>query len=202
MPSRYVPAWERKSPELSKDQQIASLERQLRAAQGVVQGMERCMGSMGLSVVAVQGQSAAVPAFRHRVLKACDGCGGKPLIVEDVLHEGEYLVQCPECVLRTDTYKRVVDAVKAWNAGEFTEDSEMIQTPLTAASIADRGARALVEAVTRKAAEDYFVSLRVGHPDAEIEAVFPHKTEVWRRLWREKKLEGPGTRKNKYVRVV
>ncbi len=58
--------------------------------------------------------------------KACPSCGHGALVQEAIMDPGEWLVICPHCMTRSVAEKGPLHAVKAWNEGRYTDDSEML----------------------------------------------------------------------------
>ena len=173
---------------LAADDTKETLKRKLYATQQCMDMLVRACHSFGLEVRRPSGSSTAV-FFYHSGLRSCK-CGRAPRILEDPLDEGTWAVFCPECALGTESKKRILDAMKDWQAGKYTEDTAMLQRALTTETMADEGAKALVDAIRAQAAEDYMVALRTGRRgDKDTEEVFPERSAHWRRLFEEKERE-------------
>ena len=91
-------------------------------------------------------------AITHKHVKKCK-CGKTPLI-KYYLEEQTWYMAC-DCGLQTDTYTGIKDAMVAWQNGEFTEASVMLQNPLTIENVDNDGLMDLAKKVCEVAAEDY-----------------------------------------------
>ena len=91
-------------------------------------------------------------------------CGWIVHPAKSVYHPGKWYVMCPKCVLSTKDYATEESAIKAWNHYEYTRTTAMLQKPMkTVKDLDNDGAVNLVEAIYRRAIEDYEEAL--DHPE-------------------------------------
>lgn len=135
-------------PALTPEEEIRRLKLKISQLDSRLATLDRLLRALGFV------GDPKTARFLHAKLKRC-ACGRPPMVQEAVYDEGKWLVICPHCVLRTEAYSRVYDAMKAWNAGELTEASRMLQRPLGAAEADDIGAVDLAHSVVREAVEEW-----------------------------------------------
>ena len=172
---------------VSMDLEAEKLQHKLAQRIKLIDYLQRLLAGVGLEVRRPMGNQNAWVAY-HRGARTCK-CGRLPRIEEDILERGQWLVNCPECVLRTSEKARVADAIRAWNAGEYLEGCKVVQEPLRAESMMDSGALELVGELRKEIAREYLGGLRVGHPSARLEEDFPGLTHRIKKLWKAEEEE-------------
>lgn len=86
--------------------------------------------------------------------KLCS-CGASCVVIQPYMYEpGGYIVKCKTCDRRSVEKPNPIAAIKAWNAEELTEASEVSREPLTARNMDDNAASALMSALRREAVVD------------------------------------------------
>ncbi len=56
----------------------------------------------------------------------CPSCGRAAVVQEAIMEPGKWLVICPHCMTRSISTDGPLHAVKAWNDGKYTDDSELL----------------------------------------------------------------------------
>ena len=159
----YIPVHERKK--LRPGLRLKHLEHRNQKLKDIIGTMKRLLEATGFVVRARN--DAAHSTFWHPALKECGRCGHYPAIVEDIYERGKFMIQC-HCAARTQSFKKIKDAITAWNRNDLTPLSVLTSKPLTKETMDTDGARRLVTAIGKLAAADYRASVRKNKPDKFI----------------------------------
>lgn len=81
-------------------------------------------------------------------------CGEYPLIIKSLYEKGKWIAQCQKCTCRTVEAVNPVQAVKLWNAGQFTEESRLLKKKMEPQEVSTEGLISLCDAVTRESIKD------------------------------------------------
>ena len=174
---------------MTPERRIADLEEALIDAQRKLDAIRTVWGIEASGTV---GNSNSM-VFYRRGLRECK-CGRRPQIQSDVNEPGMFLVMCPDCVLRTRSHRRIMDAMRDWQDEKYTPATAMLREKLTAQDMSEDGALKLIDGVRTRATEDYLRKLDAGAgPDdtdrAEIELAMPETAERLRAMHAKRRRE-------------
>ena len=156
-----------KSEYMTPEERIKKLERRITSLECVLEEMSRILGSFGLTVKRSIGTSIALK-YGHGSMKACPVCGGVAYVQESIDEPGAWIAMCDQCGRRTKGSQKVKDEILGWNRDQVTEASAMMEEKLTAREMSDEGAKWLMEAIVKNAADEYTLGVRVsGKPSTE-----------------------------------
>ena len=132
-------------------------EKELKRREAELDGLQRkyktvldFIAALSFYPICESRQSLSIYSARANI---CE-CGDAPLIVKSLYEKGKWLAQCQTCNCRTVEADNPVQAVKYWNAKNFTEDSKLMKTKLEPIGVSTEGLIELCDAITKRSVED------------------------------------------------